>query len=144
VCTPERCGLILSDNILSETEKNVLIEMAKNVLAVGGQGDEPIHLNLHTGHMRNKTADINLFNTEYGKRIFKNTYLNVYRCVLFQLTRSPGFLNNLVFQYLPVASLDFYDKRKPFKLYFSQLKWAKSMKAVLLSKNPEKLMIYPC
>ncbi|XP_076288363.1 2-oxoglutarate and iron-dependent oxygenase domain-containing protein 3 [Lasioglossum baleicum] len=80
-CTPERCGRIVTDKLVSSTETDVLLRIATNGLNLGGSEGGASILDLHTGALSKGKAFIDIYALPEAKKIFNNADLAIYKVV---------------------------------------------------------------
>lgn len=80
-CFPKHCGRYISDKIVSESEMNILLNLAKEGIALGGSDGGASILDLHSGALSYGTKFINIYSLEESKGIFTKGNLAVYKTV---------------------------------------------------------------
>ncbi|KAI4472197.1 prolyl hydroxylase-related [Holotrichia oblita] len=80
-CFPKHCGRYISDKIVTESETNVLLDLAKEGIALGGSDGGASILDLHSGALSYGTKFINIYSLEESKAIFTKANLAVYKTV---------------------------------------------------------------
>ncbi|XP_076656248.1 2-oxoglutarate and iron-dependent oxygenase domain-containing protein 3 [Halictus rubicundus] len=80
-CTPEKCGRIVTDKLVSSAETDVLLRIATNGLNLGGSDGGASILDLHTGALSKGKAFIDIYTLPKAKKIFNNADLAIYKVV---------------------------------------------------------------
>lgn len=79
-CVPERCGRIVTDKLVSATEIDTLLKLAKNGLELAGSDGGASILDLHSGALSKGQGFINVYKLPTAKKIFNSVDLAIYRC----------------------------------------------------------------
>ncbi|KAH0945203.1 hypothetical protein HN011_010258 [Eciton burchellii] len=80
-CAPEMCGRVVTDKLVSTTEVDVLLKLAKNGLHLGGSDGSASILDLHSGALSKGQGFINVYKQPAAKKIFNNVDLAIYKVV---------------------------------------------------------------
>lgn len=78
-CVPEKCGRVVTDKLVSATEVDVLLKLAKNGLDLAGSDGGASILDLHTGALSKGQGFTNVYKLPTAKKIFNNMDLAIYR-----------------------------------------------------------------
>jgi hypothetical protein len=84
-CAPEMCGRVVTDKLVSTTEVDVLLKLAKNGLHLGGSDGSASILDLHSGALSKGQGFINVYKQPAAKKIFNNVDLAIYKYVKLNL-----------------------------------------------------------
>lgn len=79
-CVPEKCGRIVTDKLVSATEVDTLLKLAKNGLELAGSDGGASILDLHSGALSKGQGFINVYKLPTAKKIFNSVDLAIYRC----------------------------------------------------------------
>ncbi|XP_015436277.1 PREDICTED: 2-oxoglutarate and iron-dependent oxygenase domain-containing protein 3-like [Dufourea novaeangliae] len=80
-CTPEKCGRIVSDKLVSSTETDILLRMAITGLNLGGSDGGASILDLHSGALSKGKGFIDVYTLPEAKKIFNSADLAIYKVV---------------------------------------------------------------
>ncbi|XP_055591641.1 2-oxoglutarate and iron-dependent oxygenase domain-containing protein 3-like [Uranotaenia lowii] len=80
-CIPAHCGRFVSDKIVSTTEVDALLKLAKAGFNFGRSAGGASILDLHSGALSKDTQFINIYKIPEAKKIFTSEHINVYRQV---------------------------------------------------------------
>ncbi|KAJ8688224.1 hypothetical protein QAD02_024019 [Eretmocerus hayati] len=80
-CVPEKCARVVSDKLVSATESDTLLKLAKSGLKLGGSHGGASTLDLHTGALSKGTQFVNVYALHGAKEIFNNADFAIYRVV---------------------------------------------------------------
>lgn len=80
-CVPEKCGRVVTDKLVSTTEVDVLLKLAKGGLELGGSDGGASILDLHSGALSKGQGFINIYKQPVAKKLFNNMDLAIYRVV---------------------------------------------------------------
>lgn len=78
-CVPERCGRVISDKLVSNTETDVLLKIATNGMNLGGSNGGASILDLHSGALSKGTGFINVYNLPQASKIFNSADFAIYK-----------------------------------------------------------------
>lgn len=81
-CVPKQCGRFVIDSLVNEVEANLLLELAKTGLALGGSSGGASILDLHSGALSKGTEFVNIYKYPEAKSIFRPEALKVYQVFL--------------------------------------------------------------
>jgi hypothetical protein len=77
-CVPKRCGRVVSDKLVSGSEADGLLSIAKRGMALGGAQGVTL-LDLHSGVLSQGKNFINIYHLNSGKDVFKKTDFTFYK-----------------------------------------------------------------
>lgn len=80
-CIPKRCGRVVSDKLVSGTEADGLLSIAKRGMAVGGSKGGATILDLHSGALSQGMNFVNIYHLDSAKDVFKKTDFTFYKVV---------------------------------------------------------------
>ncbi|XP_022904094.2 2-oxoglutarate and iron-dependent oxygenase domain-containing protein 3-like [Onthophagus taurus] len=80
-CTPGACGRFVSDKIVTSTEAEILLKLAKKGLELGGSDGGASVLDLHSGALSYGRKFINVYSLEKSDEVFTAPDLTVYKIV---------------------------------------------------------------
>ncbi|KAK0090733.1 hypothetical protein PV325_006292 [Microctonus aethiopoides] len=80
-CLPEKCGRIVTDNLISSQETDTLLQIAKNAMNLGGSDGGATIFDLHTGALSKGTKFINVYALKQASSIFNSTDFNIYKII---------------------------------------------------------------
>ncbi|XP_029661571.1 2-oxoglutarate and iron-dependent oxygenase domain-containing protein 3-like [Formica exsecta] len=80
-CVPEKCGRVVTDKLVSTTEVDVLLKLAKDGLDLAGSDGGASILDLHSGALSKGQGFINIYKQSAAKKLFNNMDLAIYRVV---------------------------------------------------------------
>ncbi|XP_055636213.1 2-oxoglutarate and iron-dependent oxygenase domain-containing protein 3-like isoform X2 [Toxorhynchites rutilus septentrionalis] len=80
-CIPAHCGRFVSDNIVTATEVDVLLNLAKSGFQFGQSSGGASILDLHSGALSKDTQFINIYKIPEAKKIFTVDHMNTYKNV---------------------------------------------------------------
>lgn len=78
-CVPEKCGRVVTDKLVSATEVDALLKLAKNGLDLAGSDGGASILDLYSGALSKGQAFTNVYKLPAAKKIFNNVDLAIYR-----------------------------------------------------------------
>lgn len=78
-CVPEKCGRVVTDKLISTTEVDILLKIAKNGLDLAGSDGSASILDLHSGALSKGVDFINIYKLPTAKKIFNSMDLAIYR-----------------------------------------------------------------
>lgn len=78
-CVPRRCGRAMSDKLISGSEADMLLSIAKRGMALGGSQGGATILDLHSGALSQGKNFVNIYHLNSAKDVFKKTDFTVYR-----------------------------------------------------------------
>lgn len=78
-CVPNKCGRFVTDNLVSEPEANLLIELAKKGLSFGGGTGGVSILDLHSGALSKGNSFINIYTLPEAKGFLNEDALKAYK-----------------------------------------------------------------
>lgn len=78
-CTPEKCGRIVTDKLVSTTEVDILLKLAKSGLDLAGSDGGASILDLHSGALSKGKGFVNVYKQPAAKKIFNSVDLAIYR-----------------------------------------------------------------
>lgn len=78
-CVPEKCGRIVTDKLVSATEVDVLLKLAKNGLDLADSDGSVSILDLHSGALSKGQGFMNVYKLPATKKIFNNVDIAIYR-----------------------------------------------------------------
>ncbi|KMQ83623.1 pkhd domain-containing transmembrane protein [Lasius niger] len=78
-CVPEKCGRVVTDKLVSTTEVDVLLKLAKGGLDLAGSDGGASILDLHSGALSKGEGFINIYKQPAAKKLFNNMDLAIYR-----------------------------------------------------------------
>ena len=78
-CVPKHCGRVVSDKLVSGTEADYLLSIAKRGMAVGGSEGGATILDLHSGALSQGRNFVNIYNLNSAKDVFKKTDFTFYK-----------------------------------------------------------------
>lgn len=78
-CVPEKCGRVVTDKLVSTTEVDVLLKLAKDGLDLAGSDGGASILDLHSGALSKGQGFINIYKQSAAKKLFNNMDLAIYR-----------------------------------------------------------------
>ncbi|PNF17295.1 hypothetical protein B7P43_G04972 [Cryptotermes secundus] len=80
-CVPRRCGRAMSDKLVSGSEADVLLSIAKRGMALGGSQGGATILDLHSGALSQGKNFVNIYRLNDAKDVFKKTDFTFYKVV---------------------------------------------------------------
>ncbi|GFG35427.1 hypothetical protein Cfor_05633 [Coptotermes formosanus] len=80
-CIPKRCGRVVSDKLVSGTEADALLSIAKRGMALGGSEGGATILDLHSGALSHGRNFVNIYHLNGAKDVFKKTDITFYKVV---------------------------------------------------------------
>ncbi|XP_011870556.1 PREDICTED: 2-oxoglutarate and iron-dependent oxygenase domain-containing protein 3-like [Vollenhovia emeryi] len=80
-CAPEKCGRVVTDKLVSTTEADVLLKVAKNGLDLAGSDGGASILDLHSGALSKGQGFINIYKQPEAKKIFNSMDSAIYKVV---------------------------------------------------------------
>lgn len=78
-CIPKRCGRVVSDKLVSGTEADALLSIAKRGMALGGSEGGATILDLHSGALSHGRNFVNIYHLNGAKDVFKKTDITFYK-----------------------------------------------------------------
>lgn len=78
-CVPRRCGRAMSDKLVSGSEADVLLSIAKRGMALGGSQGGATILDLHSGALSQGKNFVNIYRLNDAKDVFKKTDFTFYK-----------------------------------------------------------------
>lgn len=78
-CVPNSCGRIASDKLVSGSEVDVLLKLAKNGFKLGGSDGGASTLDLQSGALSKNDKFVNIYALEEAKNFFDMTDLAIYK-----------------------------------------------------------------
>lgn len=79
-CTPERCGRVVTDKLVTATETDVLLKIAVNGMSLGGSAGGASILDLHSGALSQGTGMVNIYTLDEAEKILNSADFAIYRC----------------------------------------------------------------
>ncbi|KAL0116148.1 hypothetical protein PUN28_011184 [Cardiocondyla obscurior] len=80
-CVPEKCGRYVTDKLVSATEADVLLKLAKSGLDLAGSDGGVSILDLHSGALSKGQGFVNIFKHAEAKKIFNSMDSAIYKVV---------------------------------------------------------------
>lgn len=80
-CVPEKCGRVVTDKLVSTTEADVLLKLAKSGLDLAGSDGGASILDLHSGALSKGQGFINIYKQPEAKKIFNSVDSAIYKVV---------------------------------------------------------------
>ncbi|KAG5336503.1 OGFD3 protein, partial [Acromyrmex charruanus] len=80
-CVPEKCGRAVTDKLVSTTEADVLLKLAKNGIDLAGSDGGASILDLHSGALSKSQGFINIYKLPEAKKIFNSIDSAIYKVV---------------------------------------------------------------
>ena len=80
-CVPEKCGRVVTDKLVSASETDTLLKLAKSGLKLGGSAGGASTLDLQSGALSKGTKFINIYKLEEAKKIFNSADFAIYKLV---------------------------------------------------------------
>lgn len=84
-CMPEKCGRVVTDKLVSNTETDVLLKIALNGMNLGGSDGGATILDLHSGALSKGKKFIDVYSLEQAAKIFNPADFAIYKQVLVGL-----------------------------------------------------------
>lgn len=84
-CTPKKCSRVVTDKLVSTTETDVLLRIAKSGFSLGGSAGGASILDLHSGALSKGQGIINIYATDAAKEIFNSVDLSIYKAVRIKI-----------------------------------------------------------
>jgi hypothetical protein len=78
-CVPRHCGRVVSDKLVSGSEADVLLSIAKHGMALGGSQGGATILDLHSGALSQGKKFVNIYHLNGVKDVFKKTDFTFYK-----------------------------------------------------------------
>lgn len=78
-CISEKCGRVVTDKLISTSEIDILLKLAKSGLDLGGSDGGASILDLHSGALSKGQNFINVYKQPKAKKIFNSADLAMYR-----------------------------------------------------------------
>jgi len=82
-CVPEKCGRVVTDKLVSTTEADVLLKLAKSGLNLAGSDGGASILDLHSGALSKGKGFINVYKQPEAKKIFNSMDSAIYKYDLY-------------------------------------------------------------
>lgn len=76
---PKRCGRLVSDKLVSGSEADALLSIAKRGMALGGSQGGATILDLHSGALSQGKNFINIYQLNSAKEVLKKTDFTFYK-----------------------------------------------------------------
>lgn len=86
-CVPKKCGRYVSDKIVTSSEAEALLKVAKKGIALGGSEGGASVLDLHSGALSYGKKFVNVYSMEESKKLFTPQDLNTYKLVKEKIKR---------------------------------------------------------
>ncbi|XP_001605079.1 2-oxoglutarate and iron-dependent oxygenase domain-containing protein 3 [Nasonia vitripennis] len=80
-CVPEKCGRVVSDKLVSASEADTLLQLAKNGFKYGGSDGGASTLDLQSGALSKGTKFIDVYRLSDAKKIFNSADFAIYKVV---------------------------------------------------------------
>ncbi|KYN32227.1 hypothetical protein ALC56_13605 [Trachymyrmex septentrionalis] len=80
-CVPKKCGRVITDKLVSTTEADVLLKLAKSGIDLAGSEGGASILDLHSGTVSKSQGFINIYKLPEAKKIFNSTDSAIYKVV---------------------------------------------------------------
>ncbi|XP_008555884.1 2-oxoglutarate and iron-dependent oxygenase domain-containing protein 3 [Microplitis demolitor] len=80
-CMPEKCGRVVTDKLVSNTETDVLLKIALNGMNLGGSDGGATILDLHSGALSKGKKFIDVYSLEQAAKIFNPADFAIYKVV---------------------------------------------------------------
>lgn len=80
-CLPEKCGRFVFDKLITETEVDKMLSLAKKGLSVGQPAGGAAILDLHSGALSYGKGFVNIYKKEEFKDIFSTSDFDIYKIV---------------------------------------------------------------
>ncbi|XP_015516501.1 2-oxoglutarate and iron-dependent oxygenase domain-containing protein 3 [Neodiprion lecontei] len=80
-CTPQKCSRVVTDKLVSTTEVDVLLRIAKSGFSFGGSAGGASILDLHSGALSKGSGMINIYTLNAAREIFNSVDLAIYKAV---------------------------------------------------------------
>ncbi|KAG1677415.1 2-oxoglutarate and iron-dependent oxygenase domain-containing protein 3 [Nymphon striatum] len=109
-CSPMKCGRIVSDNLVTSTEVENLLRIAKKGLALGRSNGGASILDLHSGALSRGENFVNIYKLKSGKSIFSSEDLKVYSAVKNKIKQKIAEEFNLVPSHLYLTHPTFFSE----------------------------------
>ncbi|CAG2172146.1 unnamed protein product [Oppiella nova] len=91
-CAPQRCGRLVSDSVITESEAKHLLSVAKRGLSLGGSSGCGSILSLHTGVLSMATNFVNIYKLverqQQKEELFTEKDFKVYRTVTNRIRKT--------------------------------------------------------
>ncbi|XP_012261753.2 2-oxoglutarate and iron-dependent oxygenase domain-containing protein 3-like [Athalia rosae] len=84
-CTPQKCSRFVTDKLVSTTEIDVLLRMAKGGFAFGGSSGGASIFDLHSGALSKGSGIVNIHTLNGARDIFNNVDLSIYKAVRIKI-----------------------------------------------------------
>lgn len=81
-CVPQKCSRTVTDKLVSTTETDVLLGIAKSGLALGGSSGGASVLDLHSGALSKGSGIVNIYAIDKARDIFNSVDLAIYKYVI--------------------------------------------------------------
>ncbi|KDR14448.1 2-oxoglutarate and iron-dependent oxygenase domain-containing protein 3-like [Zootermopsis nevadensis] len=89
-CVPKRCGRLVSDKLVSGSEADALLSIAKRGMALGGSQGGATILDLHSGALSQGKNFINIYQLNSAKEVLKKTDFTFYKVVKTKIQNAVG------------------------------------------------------
>lgn len=80
-CVPKKCGRYMSDKLVTNSEAEALLRLARNGIALGGSDGGASILDLHSGALSHGRNFINIYSLDNLNRIISAADMTVYKVV---------------------------------------------------------------
>lgn len=80
-CVPEKCSRVVSDKLVSGSEVDTLLQLAKRGFKLGGSDGGASILDLHTGALSKGPEFINIYHLKEAKKIINSADFAIYKYV---------------------------------------------------------------
>ena len=78
-CVPEKCGRVVSDKLVSNTETEILLKIASNGMNLGGSDGGASILDLHGGSLSKGRGFVNVYGIKGAEKIFNSADFAIYK-----------------------------------------------------------------
>ena len=78
-CVPEKCGRLVTDKLITSSEADTLLKIAKSGLSLGGSDGGARTLDLHSGALSMGKKFVNVYSLDGAKKIFNTADFAIYR-----------------------------------------------------------------
>lgn len=82
-CVPEKCARVVTDQLVSLKEIDILLQMALNGFDYGSSDGGVTILDLDSGALSMGTRFINIYTLKQGNKIFNSTDIVIYKYVIY-------------------------------------------------------------
>lgn len=80
-CVPAKCGRFMSDKLITNSEAENLLKLARNGIALGNAEGGAAILDLHSGALSDGKHFINVYSLENAQKMFTAAEMTVYKVV---------------------------------------------------------------